>query len=215
MRSEELGMKKDNEKKFSAPHSPKRSCSVCRVKSDKNDLIRLVKSPDGKIFIDSAKKLPGRGAYICPDLECLEKAKKSGVLSHALKAEIDNNFWLELEEFIKNFGANKNLKIKSVLGLARKAGALLIGSENIKNNSGHKKFLVILAKDSSEGVRKFADSHESLELDMTIKELSDVTGLRDSVQILGLPLNSGFSKKILNLYKHEHEDEGRSNAFER
>lgn len=201
-------------KSLKVKHIPERSCSVCRVKSAKNDLIRLVKSPDGKIFIDSAGKLPGRGAYICPDLECLERAKKSGVLAHALKAEIDENFWLELEEFIKNFGGNKNLKIKSVLGLARKAGALLIGSEKIESES-RKKILVILAEDSSEGVKKFAEKHESLSLNMTIKELSDVTGLKDTVQILGLPLNSGFAKKILEIYKHQHEEIERSNAFER
>ena len=204
-----------NEKKLT-PHSslltkkhvfnPTRSCSVCKVKSDKNDLIRLVKSPDGKIFIDSSKKLPGRGAYICPDLECLERAKKTGILANVLKAEIDDDFWPELEEYIKNFGENINLKIKSVLGLARKAGALLIGSEKIENE-GHKKILVILAEDSSEGVKKFAEKHQSLSLGMTIKELSEVTGLRDSVQILGLPLNSGFAKKIINLYNSEHKED--------
>ena len=175
-------------------HIPQRSCAVCKVKSNKKDLIRLVKSPDGKVFIDAAKKLPGRGIYICPDLECLERAEKSGILPHSLRAE--------LEEYIKNFegSENINLKIKSVLGLARKAGALLIGSERIEN-AGDKKILVILAENSSEGVKKFAASRENILLDMTIKELSEVSGLRDSVQILGLPLNSGFAKKIINLYK--------------
>ncbi len=191
----------ENPKMKNTKHVPVRSCSVCRVRSDKKDLIRLVKSPEGKIFIDVAKKLPGRGVYICPDPECLEKAKKTGILERVLKAEIDESFWLELEENIKNAGENKNLKIKSVLGLARKAGELLIGSERIEK-AGAKKILVILAKDSSEGVKKFASSRESLPLDMTIKELSDVTGLKDSVQILGLPFNSGFAKKIICLCKN-------------
>lgn len=200
----------------SSHNTPQRSCAVCRVKSGKENLIRLVKSPDGKVFIDTAKKLPGRGVYICPDLECLERAKKSGIIAHSLKTEINNGFWLELEEYIKKSGGgNINLKIKSVLGLARKAGALLIGSERIENE--HKKILVILAENSSEGVKKFAASHEKISLDMTVKELSEVTGLRDSVQILGLPLNSGFAKKIIsliniNLNKEETE---RSNALER
>lgn len=83
----------------------------------------------------------------------------------------------------------------------------MIGSERIE--AEHKKTLVILAKDSSDGVKKFAASRQSISLDMTIKELSDVTGLRDSVQILGLPLNSGFAKKIISI------TEERSNAFER
>ena len=200
----------------SSHNTPQRSCAVCRVKSGKENLIRLVKSPDGKVFIDTAKKLPGRGVYICPDLECLERAKKSGIIAHSLKTEINNGFWLELEEYIKKFGGrNINLKIKSVLGLARKAGALLIGSERIENE--HKKILVILAENSSEGVKKFAASHEKISLDMTVKELSEVTGLRDSVQILGLPLNSGFAKKIISLININvnKEETERSNALER
>ncbi len=194
---------------------PQRSCVVCRVKNNKENLIRLVKNPDGKVFLDTAKKLPGRGVYICPDLDCLERAKKSGIISHSLKAEISNEFWLELEEYIKKSGSEKsvNLKIKSVLGLAHKAGALLIGSERIEK-SGHKKILVILAENSSEGVKKFAASHEKILLDMTIKELSEVTGLRDSVQILALPLNSGFAKKIISLINITKDTE-RSNAVER
>ena len=200
----------------SSHNTPQRSCAVCRVKSGKENLIRLVKSPDGKVFIDTAKKLPGRGVYICPDLECLERAKKSGIIAHSLKTEINNGFWLELEEYIKKSGGgNINLKIKSVLGLARKAGALLIGSERIENE--HKKILVILAENSSEGVKKFAASHEKISLDMTVKELSEVTGLRDSVQILGLPLNSGFAKKIISLININvnKEETERSNALER
>ena len=208
MKNEKNDNESTKEKKLLTPHAslltkkhvPTRSCSVCKVKSDKNNLIRLVKSPDGKIFIDYSKKLQGRGAYICPDLECLEKAKKSGILANALKTEIFEDFWQELENHIKTFDENKNLKIKSVLGLARKAGALLIGSEKIEAE-GHKKILVIVAEDSSEGVKKFAEKHESLSLNMTIKELSEVTGLKDSVQILGLPLNSGFAKKIIALHK--------------
>ena len=187
-------LKKDSKE----THIPQRSCAVCRVKNNRENLIRLVKSPEGKIFIDTEKKLPGRGVYICSDLECLERAKKFGIISHSLKAEVNNDFWLELEEYIKESGIENsvNLKIKSVLGLARKAGALLIGSERIENEiekSGHKEILVILAENSSEGVKKFAASHEKISLDMTFKELSEVTGLRDSVQILGLPLNSGFA----------------------
>ena len=200
----------------SSHNTPQRSCAVCRVKSGKENLIRLVKSPDGKVFIDTEKKLPGRGVYICPDLECLERAKKSGIIAHSLKTEINNGFWLELEEYIKKSGGrNINLKIKSVLGLARKAGALLIGSERIENE--HKKILVILAENSSEGVKKFAASHEKISLDMTVKELSEVTGLRDSVQILGLPLNSGFAKKIISLININvnKEETERSNALER
>ena len=187
--------------KKESKHVPARSCAVCRVKSDKHDLIRLVKSPEGKIVIDISGKLQGRGTYICPDSECVASAKKSGILERELKAKVDEDFWQALDEHIKHYDENKILKIRSILGLARRAGVLLIGSERIKNeNSLEKKILVILANDSSDGIKKFAASYNDLlTLDITIKELSEVAGLRDSVQILGLPLKSGFAKKILEL----------------
>ena len=189
-------------------NKPQRTCSACRVKTDKQNLIRIVKSPEGKPVIDISKKLPGRGVYICPDIECIELAKKSGSLSRALKTKIDDeNFWSELENFAKNFALNENLKLRSILGLSRKSGHLLIGSERIEN-SKEKKILVMLANDCSEGVKNFLASHENfihITLNMNVEELSEIIGSRGSVQILGLPLNSGFAKKIMSLNNEKGE----------
>ena len=173
---------------------PERSCAVCKAKTDKQNLIRIVKSPDNSLVIDIAKKLPGRGVYICPDSECIEKAKKSNALSKILNASgYAENFWETLNENAENFAENKLLKLKSILGLARKAGVLLIGSERIeKFFSGQKKVLILTANDCSEGVRNFLAAHESFPhmiLDLNINELSEVIGSRGGVQILGLPLN--------------------------
>ena len=49
----------------------------CNTKKNKNELIRIVKDKDGNISIDKTGKANGRGAYICDDVECLEKAIKS------------------------------------------------------------------------------------------------------------------------------------------
>lgn len=185
----------------STKHKPQRSCTVCRAKSDKSDLIRVVRSPDGRAVVDAAKKLPGRGAYICPDSDCIEKAKKSGSLAHSLGVLPDENFWNELEECAKTFGVNVNLKVRSVLGLSRKSGNLIIGTDNIDREK--RKLLVLTASDCSESVRKFADSHENITLEMNIEELSETIGIRGGVQIVGLPINSGFAKKLMSLIKRE------------
>lgn len=185
----------------STKHSPQRSCTVCRAKTDKSDLIRVVRSPDGRAVVDAAKKLPGRGAYICPDSDCIEKAKKSGSLAHSLGVLPDENFWNELEECAKTFGVNVNLKVRSVLGLSRKSGNLIIGTDNIDREK--RKLLVLTASDCSESVRKFADSHENITLEMNIEELSETIGTRGGVQIVGLPINSGFAKKLMSLIKRE------------
>lgn len=182
-------------------HIPQRSCVICRAKSSKDNLIRIVKDPENLLVVDTSKKLPGRGIYLCPDLECIEKAKKSHVPENILRASSNEIFWENLVENAKNFDENKNLKLRSILGLARKAGVLLIGSERIEN-SKERKILVLLADDCSEGVKNFLDSHrefQSIILDISMNELSEIIGSRGGVQILGLPLNSGFAKKILSL----------------
>ena len=54
---------------------PQRSCVVCRTKKDKNELIRIVKNQTNEINIDENGKKPGKGAYICDSIECLEKGQ--------------------------------------------------------------------------------------------------------------------------------------------
>ena len=67
---------------------PQRTCLGCRTSKDKNELIRIVRSPEGTVSCDLTGKANGRGAYICPDSACLAKAVKSRALSRALKTEI-------------------------------------------------------------------------------------------------------------------------------
>ena len=63
---------------------PQRQCVGCRERKEKRELIRVVRSPEGGISLDFKGKKPGRGAYLCPDLECLKRARKSRALERAL-----------------------------------------------------------------------------------------------------------------------------------
>ncbi|MBP3878997.1 MAG: YlxR family protein [Lachnospiraceae bacterium] len=67
---------------------PQRTCLGCRTSKDKNELIRIVRSPEGTVAFDPTGKANGRGAYICPDSACFAKAVRSRALARALKAEI-------------------------------------------------------------------------------------------------------------------------------
>ena len=67
---------------------PQRTCLGCNEAKPKNELIRIVKQSDGKIFVDKTGKAEGRGAYICNNVECLEKAIKSKRLSKSFETEI-------------------------------------------------------------------------------------------------------------------------------
>lgn len=74
-----------------------RMCTGCREMKPKRELIRVVKTPEGDIRIDSTGKLNGRGAYICKNKECLSKAKKINSLSRAFETSISEDIYNRLE----------------------------------------------------------------------------------------------------------------------
>lgn len=75
---------------------PERMCVGCKEMKQKRSLIRVVKTPDGEIKIDGMGKMSGRGAYICRDLACLQKAVKSKGLERSLKVAISDEVKDEL-----------------------------------------------------------------------------------------------------------------------
>ena len=68
---------------------PMRMCVGCREMKPKKELIRVVRQPSGQVMLDRTGKAAGRGAYVCPDSACLEKARKSNVLERTLEASIE------------------------------------------------------------------------------------------------------------------------------
>ena len=76
---------------------PQRQCLGCREMKNKRDLIRVVRSPEGTISLDFKGKLPGCGAYVCPDPACLAKARKSRALERAFETAIPAEVYDQLE----------------------------------------------------------------------------------------------------------------------
>lgn len=79
---------------------PQRTCIGCNTKKDKNSLIRIVLNKDGVISIDKTGKANGRGAYICDNIDCLEKAIKSKKLEHSFERKIDDEIYNNLRNEI-------------------------------------------------------------------------------------------------------------------
>ncbi len=77
--------------------TPQRMCVGCREMKPKKQLIRVVRTPDEKIEVDPTGKRSGRGAYICPELECLSKALKGKSLDKALQRTVS----LEVAEALR------------------------------------------------------------------------------------------------------------------
>ncbi len=68
-------------------HIPQRTCVVCRTKTDKRSLTRIVRAVGG-IQLDPVGKLPGRGAYLCDNVNCWERALKTEILNKALQTKL-------------------------------------------------------------------------------------------------------------------------------
>ena len=67
---------------------PERTCIACRSVKPKNELIRIVRTPDGKVTKDLSGKAAGRGAYICDDEACIKKCMKQKPLGKVFKVEV-------------------------------------------------------------------------------------------------------------------------------
>lgn len=80
---------------------PQRMCVVTHLKCDKNNLLRIVKTPEGNIEIDLSGKKNGKGAYITKDLEVLEMAKKKKILEKTFETSNLDNIYEEVKEYIK------------------------------------------------------------------------------------------------------------------
>lgn len=78
--------------------TPMRMCLGCNERKEKRELIRVVRTPEGKAVIDYTGKLNGRGAYICHSDKCLKKCLKSGALSRALEINVGEDILEQLKE---------------------------------------------------------------------------------------------------------------------
>ena len=80
---------------------PQRQCMGCRERKAKREMIRVVRGTDGIVRLDFGGKMNGRGAYICPDPECLKKAQRSKSLERSLETEIPAEVYERLTKEIE------------------------------------------------------------------------------------------------------------------
>ncbi|NLP34646.1 MAG: YlxR family protein [Clostridiales bacterium] len=82
---------------------PLRMCTGCEQAKSKKELIRVVKTPETEIVLDTTGKKNGRGAYVCKSTECLQKAIKTRGLERSLRTAIPKEVVEMLEEEMANF----------------------------------------------------------------------------------------------------------------
>ena len=84
---------------------PQRQCVGCREMKEKRVLLRVVKSPEGDVSLDFGGRKPGRGAYVCHDVACLQRARKSRALERAFETAIPAEVYEAMEAELR--GANE------------------------------------------------------------------------------------------------------------
>ena len=77
---------------------PQRQCMGCRERKAKREMIRVVRGVDNTVSLDFGGKMNGRGAYICPDPECLKKAQRAKSLERSLEVPIPEEVYLRLQK---------------------------------------------------------------------------------------------------------------------
>ena len=77
---------------------PMRKCVGCQEMKSKKEMIRVIRTQEGEFLLDATGKKNGRGAYICPDMECLKKAVKNKGLERSFKQSIPKDVYETLEK---------------------------------------------------------------------------------------------------------------------
>lgn len=84
---------------------PMRQCMGCNEHKPKIELLRVVRSPDGDTLLDFTGKKSGRGAYVCRDVKCLQRARKSKRLERVLECSISDEIYDRMEQELEGYGA--------------------------------------------------------------------------------------------------------------
>ena len=87
-----------NDSNIKVKKQPERRCTGCGEHFPKKELIRVVKTPDGKIELDLVGKTSGRGVYVCKNPDCFKKARKARRFESALECSIPEEIYERLTE---------------------------------------------------------------------------------------------------------------------
>jgi predicted RNA-binding protein YlxR (DUF448 family) len=128
-----------------------RTCLGCRQVKAQADLIRFVCSPDGAVLVDYRHRLPGRGAYACPDRDCIEKVLQKRQFNRAFRRECSS---VSGDALLESIRLAMFERMKNLLGMARKSGQSVAGSNAVLAafDRSDAPAVVVFAEDASAGV---------------------------------------------------------------
>jgi len=99
-------------KQRSAPRkTPQRTCVVCREVAPKRTLMRVVRTPEGRVIVDPKGKVSGRGAYLCGRQECFTGKRAKEAVCRALQVSLEDAEWVALVGELKQLALDRSLAV--------------------------------------------------------------------------------------------------------
>ncbi|MFO7982499.1 MAG: DUF448 domain-containing protein [Desulfuromonadales bacterium] len=194
-----------------ATESSLRTCLGCRQVLEKKDLLRYVVSPQEELLVDYLSKLPGRGAYTCLSPHCLEKAVKRGQFRRSFKRDFRPP---EADRLIEDLRRQVTGRVESLIGMARKSGELIVGSNQVLDSVAGREALsfVLCAEDMSAGIAaKLEASTRKKGTRLYRKFSKDKLGKmlgRDEVSVVGLKKSTLADSLELEFKRYQQITEG-------
>jgi predicted RNA-binding protein YlxR (DUF448 family) len=145
---------------LAASKGPQRTCIACRQARNQDQLVRYVVAPDGALLVDYRHRLPGRGAYTCIDLQCLQAAVIKKQFSRSFRGKCSDPSIEVLQDGLQQALLQR---IANLIGMARKSGQVVSGSNAVMTalRQRTKQALVLVSEDISAGIaikiRELAD----------------------------------------------------------
>lgn len=173
-----------------AKQTLERTCTGGGGTHPKHALLRFVKGPENRIWFDVNGKAPGRGAYVFPSSDCLEKAFQKRGISRTLGAQVPETLRSEVESALYK-------QILQGLGLAKKSGHLVIGTEKVLAEAKNIQTLVLANDAAANTAAKLQNIPHTYRFG-TQEDLSRVTGVANCVAV-GI-LENGHVAPILKKY---------------
>jgi predicted RNA-binding protein YlxR (DUF448 family)/ribosomal protein L30E len=130
---------------------PERTCVGCRQTRPKAQLIRLVCGPTGQLLLDVHGKLPARGAYLCPQRQCVEQAVKSARLREAFRQEVTLS---PVDELVCAMASVMEERVLACIRMARKAGRVVSGYTQVSRALVHEPVVCLLVAEDTARERR-------------------------------------------------------------
>jgi uncharacterized protein len=165
---------------------PGRTCVGCRRVRPKGELVRLMCDPSGRLRCDPQGKLPGRGAYLCPQRSCAEQAVKGARLREAFRHEVTP---CPVDELVRAMASIMEEKALACVRMARKAGRVVSGYTQVSRALWHEPVACLLvAEDAArERRREYQERCEKRQIPcrsfLTKARLGELAGRNESSAI--------------------------------